>query len=87
MFFNCIYQSLFKAIGRYEFEAEFRRWIDKKFIDRKFTKATNQIEDIEIHSELVMYLSKELQAKRQRPKFRWIEHMSNDSVVLEVAFL
>ena len=75
-------QSLFKAIGRYEFEAEFRRAIDKQHVDSKFRSHKNDIGDIWIPRSLLMYLPDDQQAPDTQPKFIWNDHM--DCVLCQV---
>jgi hypothetical protein len=75
-------QSLFKAIGRYEFEAEFRRAIDKQHVDSKFRSHKNDIGDICIPRSLLMYLPDDQHAHATQPKFIWNEHM--DGVLRQV---
>jgi hypothetical protein len=64
-----MYQNVFRAAGRYEFEGEFRRWLALAYVNEKFNKFVNDIEDIPLHPELKMYFGD------APPKFIWNQHM------------
>ena len=73
-----------EALGRFLFEKELRRTMNKKYIDRSFNKFKNDIADIELNPQLrdSYALSDENGTPITTPAFKWTESMAED--LLEV---